>query len=186
MSRAYRIKVNETIRKIIHGSDHVGTQLDLLPILSAEEMADILRDHLTQRGFEAQNGEMVRKNGDIEIRVNPQTSEVLVQVACSEELEIQDEHTGMALEENERQAREALRGSLRSKLEKQVEEEEKKMQSELTRRLEASLTDLRTELDQIANQVTAAALKKKASQMGTIKEVSEDPESGSMTIVLEV
>ena len=33
---------------------------------------------------------------------------------------------------------------------------------------------------------TAEALKQKAAQLGQIKEMTEDPQSGSMTIVLEV
>ena len=45
---------------------------------------------------------------------------------------------------------------------------------------------MRKELDQVVNRVTAEALKKKAAQMGRIKEVSEDKASGSLKIVVEV
>ena len=34
--------------------------------------------------------------------------------------------------------------------------------------------------------MTAEALKIKAAQMGQIKEITEDPQSGSLTIVVEV
>ena len=36
------------------------------------------------------------------------------------------------------------------------------------------------------NKVTRDALKQKAQQMGTVKEISEDAESGSLTIKVEV
>ena len=43
------------------------------------------------------------------------------------------------------------------------------------------MRDLREELDQAVNQVTAAALKERASQIGQIEEIHEE-ENGSMTI----
>ncbi len=56
----------------------------------------------------------------------------------------------------------------------------------MTDRLEGRLADLKTELDQAVNRVTAEALKRKAASMGRIKEIADDPESGSLTIVVEV
>ena len=52
--------------------------------------------------------------------------------------------------------------------------------------LEGKLGDLRKELDQISNRVTAEALKQKAASMGEVQEVSEDPESGSLTIRVKI
>jgi hypothetical protein len=45
---------------------------------------------------------------------------------------------------------------------------------------------LKKELNGAINRVTAEALKQKAAQIGQIKEVTEDPESGSLTIKVEV
>ena len=45
---------------------------------------------------------------------------------------------------------------------------------------------LRAELDKAVNRATAEALKQKAAKIGQIKEMTEDPESGSLTIVVEV
>jgi FtsH ternary system domain X5 len=56
----------------------------------------------------------------------------------------------------------------------------------VTDRLERELGDLRRELDEIVNRVTAEALKRKAASMGSIKQLTEDPEVGSLTIVVEV
>lgn len=52
--------------------------------------------------------------------------------------------------------------------------------------LEGKLRDLRAELDSIANRVTAEALKVRASQLGEIREITEDPETGSLTIKVRV
>ncbi len=60
------------------------------------------------------------------------------------------------------------------------------MQTDVTDRLEGKLCDLRSELDQVANRVTAEALKIKAARLGQIKQMTEDAQSGSLTIVLEV
>jgi hypothetical protein len=38
----------------------------------------------------------------------------------------------------------------------------------------------------VVHQVTKEALKQKAAQLGAIKEITEDPKNGSMTIVVEV
>ena len=52
--------------------------------------------------------------------------------------------------------------------------------------LEKHLQEIQPEISQIVNQVTRDALKQKAQQMGTVTEISEDAESGSLTIKVEV
>ena len=59
-------------------------------------------------------------------------------------------------------------------------------QNSETEPLEARLADLQVELAQAVNRTTAEALKRKAAQLGRIKEMIEDPLAGSLTIVLEV
>jgi hypothetical protein len=41
-------------------------------------------------------------------------------------------------------------------------------------------------LNQAVNRVTAEALKRKAAQIGAIKEITEDAQTGSLTIKVEV
>ena len=45
---------------------------------------------------------------------------------------------------------------------------------------------MRKELNEAVNAVTREALKRKAAQLGQIKEMTEDPEAGSLTIKVEV
>jgi len=51
------------------------------------------------------------------------------------------------------------------------------MQTAVTDQLEAQLGGLRAELDQAVNRVTAEALKRKAAQLGQIKQITEDSAS---------
>ena len=64
--------------------------------------------------------------------------------------------------------------------------EESVLQKQITDQLEAQLSDLKSELDQAVNRATAEALKQKAAQIGQIKQVTDDIEAGSLTIVVEV
>ncbi len=189
MSRAYRIKVSEQVSRVIKGTDHVKTVLEILNVLSEEEMCHLLEQELESRGFEKRDDVWVREDDGIEIVVNPRDASVTVQVSGEQEVNVEGERTGLSYDQDgdgANKTRKALSEQLKKQLEKQVEEKEEKLQSELTTKLEEALGDLKEELDQIANAVTGTALKRKASQMGQIKEISEDPNSGSMTIVLEV
>ncbi|MGE0529312.1 MAG: hypothetical protein AB7P49_19840 [Bdellovibrionales bacterium] len=189
MSRAYRIKVSESLRKTIRGEDHVSTQLEILNLLPPEEMAQLLRDELDQRGFLEEENCLVRDREGIRLVIDPSEGLVTVEVAGCAELELQKEGEGYSWEQEgdlQRKAEIILREKVKRDLEKEAREKQGELQQELTDKLEAELADLRRELDQIASAVTANALKRKAAQMGQIKEISEDRETGSMTIVLEV
>ena len=82
--------------------------------------------------------------------------------------------------------RESARRELQKDLEKKIEEKVGGLQGKVTDRLEGELGDLRQELDQAVNRVTAEALKRKAASLGQVKEMTEDPQTGSLTIVIEV
>lgn len=186
MSRAYRICVSESLRKVIKAQDHVSTHLEILNVLPPEEMAALLAEELQRRGFQPQGDQLVREEDGIQIVVDPAEGTVMVQIAVAEQLDLKGEKEDWTYERDMDRAKKAAREKLQNKLEQEASAKQAELQSKLTDQLEAQLGDLRRELDQVANQVTAAALKKKASQMGQIKEISEDAESGSMTIVLEV
>ena len=61
------------------------------------------------------------------------------------------------------------------RVEKKIEEQVGGLQGKVTDRLEGELGDLRQELDQAVNRVTAEALKRKAASLGQVKEMTEDP-----------
>jgi hypothetical protein len=179
MSRAYRISVRETLNRVIRAQDHVSTQLELLEILPPEVMAQLLRAELEKRGFESEGEELVREQDGVRVTDDPATGTVTVHAEAAEEVELKDG-------KDSKRVREATKKELQKELEGKAGAHREKLQSQVTDRLEAQLGDIRKELHQAVNRVTAEALKQKAAQLGQIKEMTEDAQSGSMTIVLEV
>jgi hypothetical protein len=189
MSRAYRIKVRESLRRVIRAHDRVSTQLELLEVLPPEQMAQLLAEELKGRGFEDKGGALVRKQKGVTVRVDPTTGSVTVGAEASQEAALKGEKAGRAYDDlgpHAQQVQKQLREQLRQDLEKEAEQKAAELQSQVTDRLERELGGLRRELDQAVNRVTAEALKQKAAQLGQIKEMTEDPQTGSLTIVVEV
>lgn len=190
MSRAYRIKVSESLSKVIRASDHVSTQLELLDILPCDEMAEILAAELEAIGFERTEDGLMRQKGEVTVTVDPESGTVTVRSEAAQDLELTSTQQGYVYQEQGKQARkeahERLREKAQAEMEEQADDKTAELQSKVTDQLEAELVDVQRELGQAVNRATAEALKRKASRIGQIKEMTEDPESGSMTIVLEV
>jgi len=189
MSRAYRIRVRESLKRIIRAEDRVATQLEILEILPCDQMADLLRRELEGRGFVPDGAEMVRTRDGVTVRVDPASGEVTVAAELAENVELEGEKETRAYTDvgpTAARTKEVLREELLKDLEKQAEKQEGALQGQATEQLEAEVGRLRQELDEIVNRVTAEALKQKAAQLGQIKEMTEDPQAGSLTIVLEV
>jgi hypothetical protein len=190
MSRAYRIKVQESLRRVLRASDHIRTELELLEILPPEQMADLLAEELVRRGFAKQGQTLIRNEKGVQIRVEPATGTVTVQSQAEERVELEASKNVVADADWGRnltkEARQSAEQELRQGLEKEAAKKTAALQQQVTKRLEGRLADLRKELDQAVNRVTAEALKRRAAQMGQIKEMTEDPQNGSLTIVLEV
>ncbi|MGZ3478136.1 MAG: hypothetical protein ACXVCJ_26805, partial [Polyangiales bacterium] len=56
MSRAYRIRVSESIERIVHVEDGVATSLEILPILPKERMQELLAKELEGAGLTVKDG----------------------------------------------------------------------------------------------------------------------------------
>ena len=189
MSRAYRIKVSESLNRIIRASDHVSTQLELLEILPCETMAELLEQELSALGFEREGDVLVREQNGVVVAVDPESGVITARIEAGQKLQLEREGEANVYDfgrETAQQIQDARRDQLRQEMEKEAKKEQEELQKEVTDRLEAELMDLRKELDQAVNRVTASALKQKAAQLGQIKAMTEDQESGSLTIVLEV
>ncbi len=190
MSRAYRISVSESVRRHVRVSDGIRTHLELLDVVPADTMCELLAAELGQRGFELDGDEMVRTDDDgVEIRIGVKgqnAGEVTVRVAREKDVDIKVEKSQRTYEETADSAREDLRKQVAQAIERRAEDEEAQLSAEVTETLERKLHDLRRELDQIGNRVTAEALKVRARQLGEVREISEDPETGSLTIKVRV
>src|SRR5262245_47377232 len=189
MSRSYRVSVRECINKVIKAEDKVTTQLEILEVLPPEQMAGLLADELEKRGYRREGNKLVREEDGVVTTVDAETGEVSVSAQASEQTKAEGELSGRAYDDigpHASQVRENLRKELGRNLEKKVEEKQQQLQGKITDKLEGKLSDLRQELDQAVNRVTGEALKRKAASLGQIRELTEDPQSGSMTIVVEV
>jgi hypothetical protein len=190
MSRAYRITVKESESRHLKAGDEIGTQLEILEILPPEDMATLLREELKKRGFEEQDdGSMLRKDGDVTVRIDPCSGEVTVkaETEATVDQEAKRDATGFNdVGPNESSLRDRVKEQLKQDLDKKFDQEQSRLQNQATEQLEKRLNELQPEISEIVNKVTRDALKQKAQQMGTVKEVSEDAETGSLTIKLEV
>ncbi len=189
MSRAYRIEVSESVRRVIRASDHVSTRLEILELLPPEDLAALLKQELEQHGFNPEGDHLVRDAGEAKIIVEPATGTVTVRAEADQDVSLQRTEAGFSYSQEAaetKKAKEALRRQVLKNLDQDAAARQTELQKKLTDKLEAQLGDVRKELDQIATKVTAEALKVKAKQMGQVKEITEDPQSGSLTIVVEV
>ncbi len=189
MSRAYRIRVRESLKRVLKAHDRVSTQLELLEVLPAGQMAGLLAEELQRRGFAPDGDGLARTDDGVTVRVDPSGGAVTVEAKASRQVELDAEREGRAYDDMgpaAQKVRDDLKEQAKQELERKAGREEAELQSRVTERLEKRLGDLRQELNGAVNRVTAEALKIKAAQLGQIKELTEDAETGSLTIVVEV
>jgi frataxin-like iron-binding protein CyaY len=188
MSRAYRIAVSETLRRHVKVDDGVQTSVELLPILPADRMCDLLAAELEGLGFErdGQTATRVDEDGTV-VTVDLEEGTVTVRQSAEAELDLSRKGTGSVYDQRQtKEAEKKLRERLKGELEKQAEARTEDLRQEVTEKLERKLKDLQQEIDGAVNRASAGALKEKAASMGEIEEISEDSETGSLTIRVRV
>jgi hypothetical protein len=181
-SRPWRVTTPPPIKEVVLAEDHVNTKLDVPPILPPEQTGALVRAELEKRHFEeGEGGVMTRERGGVKVEVRPPTGEVTISVEASEEIEPPPSRPSPCGCRMRDALQEGIRQSSRERNDRQG-----RLQRAVTSRLEGSLPRLGCELEGVAARVTAEALKQKAAQMGEIKQITEDPQTGSLTIVVEV
>ena len=171
-SRPYKIKTKEVVGKTVVAEDHVKVQLDIPPLLPKEQTAAILADALKERKFkQKKGGHLVRERGGVTITVDPEGGTMTVSAEAETTLPPGDPSPC------------SCRALARLHEEKHVQTD---LQRQVTRRLEGAVARLGCEVEGVIHRVTVEALKRKASQLGEIKQMTEDPKSGSLTIVVTV
>ena len=190
MSRAYRIKVRESIQKVIRAEDHVSTSVELLDILPPERMGELLGQELEKRGYERDGRVVRRTHRGVTVEVELDTGKVTARAEAKEDLELREERETLAdtdwSNSRKSQIEQKLKRQVQQELSERASEKQAELQRQISNTLEQELGDVRKELESAVNKATAEALKERAAQIGTIKEMSEDPQSGSLTIVVEV
>lgn len=188
MSRAYRVSVSESLNRVVQAEDGICSKLELLPLLSREELAGLLAEELAGRGFTREGDVALRTEPDgVRIAVDVTTGDV--SVTLSEEAEVELKAKGevtVARPDDMPEAEVQARQKARSRLEDEAKGASERLREQLTHRLEGRLRDLKSELDTVSNKVTAEALKVRARQLGTVEEIHEDAATGSLTIKVRV
>ena len=181
--RPWKLTAQPPVKGAVVADDCVETKIDLPPLLPPGEAAGLLRQELARRHFEeGEGGSMSRERDGVKVTVDPPSGAVRVSVEASEEVELPPENPSPCSCRMRDRLREGLSASQRGALGSARE----RLQRAVTSRLEGSLARLGCELEGIAHRVTAEALKAKAGRLGEVKQITEGPQAGSLTIVVEV
>ncbi|MCS7270659.1 MAG: hypothetical protein NZ703_06195, partial [Gemmataceae bacterium] len=178
MSLAYRITLEESATRVLRAEDEVTAALDVLEVLPAEQMAELLRQACRQRGFSEQpDGTYRRQQGECTVVVHPQQG--TVSVVIERERTVQQSATRVVSGFDDIGARpQQLRAEgqklLKQEIEKKFEQAQQQLQRETADQLERTLLELQPEIDAMVNEVLREAIKIKARQMGQIREIHED------------
>jgi hypothetical protein len=180
--RPWKLTAAPPIKQTVVADDYVETKIDLPPVLPPEEAAGLLREELRRRHFEeGEGGSMARERNGVRVEVDPPSGGVRVSVEASDEVELPPDNPSPC----SCRMRDKLREGLSSAQQRTLTSERDRLQRAVTSRLEGSLARLGCELEGIAHRVTAEALKAKARRLGEVKQITEDPQAGSLTIVVE-
>jgi hypothetical protein len=183
VSRAYRVTVKGSVHRVVHVEDGVCTSLELLPVLPAARTSELLAAELERRGFTRKDGVASRASEDgIVITIELATGAVSVKAEATANIAIETQQTERIQEETLEEGRRAAQKRVERRAESEAAAAETKAREDVTAKLEKKLGDLRRELDSVTARVTADSLKEKARQLGEIEEMSEDAETGELTI----
>jgi hypothetical protein len=180
MSRAYQIRVSESVVRTVHVEDGVQSPLEMLPILPAQRMGDLLGNELEKQGFKRDGNKATRTDPDgVEISVDLDTATVTVKLGASNKVNETVELTARVADQ--RAGEERLRDEAIKELDERIAEKTEALRRQVTSQLEKKLGDLKKELDGAIGQATVAALTERAGQLGSIQDVQSD-EAGNVTI----
>lgn len=187
MSRMYRVMVEESIRRVVKGSDKVTTKVDLLPVLERGDMGNLLGDELVNDGFTREGNTCKKTENGITVTVDLEKQEVEISVEEEHEVEKSGkmETRADADFQKESTAKENLQKKLCAALEDEVQQDRDELQKEVTKKLESSIQEKLKKINDAATRATGKALKVKAAQIGDVQEVHEG-ENGELTIKIRV
>ncbi len=190
MSRAYRIPLRQAIHQEIAGEDSVSSQLELLEILPAEAMAELLAEELRRRGFEpSADGRLTRTDGDVTIEVDPRSGTVTIAGRVAEEVDIERNKVASGYDDvgpSRQEVTETTEKALQKEVDDEVARRTETLRKQASAAVSRALGTIGRELDSAVNRVTAEALKRKAAELGSIKRISENEQTGDLEIVVEL
>jgi len=185
MSLSYRVTLQ--VQEVVSADDKTVHQLDLRDILGEDDMKDLLKQSLEERGFEEEeDGKLVRREGSGEvITVDMESLQLTTELESSSEVSGKVDAWGDA--ESRGSARRQAEASAQRQANSIIERGQKDIQSKVTEQLARGEKDRLEEMHQTLQDVYAEALKRKARQMGDVVDQYEGTnENGEYELVIKV
>src|SRR5262249_45487429 len=96
VSRAYRVAVRGSVRRVVHVEDGVCTELELLPIVSRERTSELLAADLAQRGFTVEAATARRAEADgVVVEIDLASGVVSVKAEANADIAVDKEQTAI-------------------------------------------------------------------------------------------
>jgi hypothetical protein len=187
MSRPYRIVVQRVVEREVNAEDRTVLRLKLDPILPEERLDEVLGAVLEKNGWErTADGTYQQSRGDGEtltcdVKAREVSCEIAVETTVREVVRKElrgdtwnwrqmREMTDEELAELEQAEAERLESCIsETDLAKRAEE----IREEVSQRLAEGDAERRETINKLVIEVTAEALKEKASELGTVKSLDE-------------
>jgi len=193
MSQVYHVKLKESVSETFSVSDHVKHKLSLTPILPEGEMLELLKQQLLDAGYTEEAGALTLENERGE-HVSVDLEALEATVTLSRSREVKEELTATASYENDRgPGREAAEQRAADELAKKLSDHKVKgerVTQALTQDVINALSEHReaqqAELNQVLQRVYTESLKRKASQLGDVLEVTESTVDGQYELVIKI
>ena len=185
MSRAYRIRVSESVTRTVHIEDGLRFRLEFLDVVGSARTTALLREALLDAGFEmGDDGRARRTTDNVEILIDPTTGEV--ELRQDAEATITKEGSASRAVVSPEQGKAAAKAQLEVRLEAEVQAEAEALRVRITTELERHVPSIQTELNRIANTVVGTALEERARALGDIEEIQRDEATGELLIRVRV
>ena len=193
MSQVYHVKLKESVSETFSVSDHVKHKLCLTPILPEGEMLELLKQQLLDAGYTEEAGALTLENERGE-HVSVDLEALEATVTLSRSREVKEELTATASYENDRgPGREAAEQRAADELAKKLSDHKVKgervtqaLAQDVINRLSEHRETQQAELNQVLQRVYTESLKRKASQLGDVLEVTESTVDGQYELVIKI
>lgn len=185
MSLSYRVTLQ--VCEVVSADDKTVHQLDLRDILPEEDMKDLLRQSLQERGFEeGEDGKLTRReDGGEVITVDLESLELTTELENESEVKGKVDAWGDA--ESRQSARKQAEASAQSQANALLERGQKDAQRKVTQQLASGEKERLEEMNQVLQDVYSEALKRKARQLGDVVDQYEGTnENGEYELVIKV
>lgn len=169
MSRGYRLRLPNVQRTgRAKASDDLRMDIDLLPILDAEQMHGLLAEALKNAGWHEQDGRLTARVDGAQVELHDDHIAVQLDIAQK----VTGTGTGAA----------AAQQSLKAKLKQTTAELERRVRDRMAR-VEAALCE---QLEPVVQQVYVEALKQKAARLGEVTHIDERQDGDQVELTIRV